>query len=79
MYHDLRMLEVEGFQTILIRYAGIVYNVNIRELNYPDIATLQNQLLIDTELILPLHTVANLKAETRVTVSKDAHPELPIG
>ena len=56
MYHDLRMLEVEGFQTILFRYARIIYNVNIRELKDPDIATLQNQLLIDTELILPLHT-----------------------
>ena len=32
MHHDLRMLEVEGFQTILTRYAGAIYNVNIREL-----------------------------------------------
>ncbi len=42
MHQDLRILEVEGFQTILIRYAGIVYDVNTRELNYLDITMLQN-------------------------------------
>ncbi len=53
--------------------------MNIRELNYPDIAALQNQLLLDTELIVPLHSVANLKAESRITMRKEVHPELPIG
>ena len=30
--HDLGKLEVEGFETILLRHAGIVYNINIRDL-----------------------------------------------
>ncbi len=76
MHHDLRILEVEKFQTILIRYAGAIYNVNIRELNYPDLAALQNQLLLDTELILPMQSLT--KIETRVMLSKEVHPELPI-
>ncbi len=28
---------------------------------------------------LPMQSLANLKAETRVTLSKKIHPELPIG
>ncbi len=26
-----------------------------------------------------MHSLANLKAETRVTMSREMHPELPIG
>ena len=77
MQDDFRMLEVGVFQTILIRYAGVIYNVKIVELDYPDVELPQNQLLVDTELILPMQSLANLEAETRISMSKEVHPEFP--
>ncbi len=50
MHHDLRMLEIEGFQ-----------------------------LLFDTELILLMQYLPNLKTETRLEMSKDVGPELLVG